>query len=181
MDQELQGLKEKVNKYHEMLENTKRYRQEWKDGLKKMITGELNEIIRLTGLRATIEVREKVENLEAVVLDLGRSSSGIVESHADAGIHRTMIKTNGLLVYQQLFNGKIMVMIGSPHIEGHGEPKPLRPVEILRPDELKKPFFYRHVEALLKDITDWEDFDDNDPVKAPIGFQPEGLPGTGKS
>ena len=40
MELELQRLKEKVNKYHEVLENTNHYRQQWKDGLKKMIKDE---------------------------------------------------------------------------------------------------------------------------------------------
>ena len=79
------------------------------------------------------------------------------------------------LIYQQLFNGKIIVMLVSPHIEGYGQPKPPLSLEILRPDELKVPFIIRHMESFLKDITDWEDFDDDEPQKASSGFTPIGF------
>ena len=55
--------------------------------------------------------------IESVVLDLGRSSSGISENLEDTDVKRTMIKSNGALIYQQLFNGKVMVMITAPFIE----------------------------------------------------------------
>ena len=66
-------------------------------------------------------------------------------------------------------------MILSPHIEGYGQPKPPLTLEILRPDELKAPFIIRHMEAFLKDITDWEDFDDEEQKSSAIGFNPIGF------
>jgi hypothetical protein len=75
---------------------------------------------------------------------------------------------------QKTLKTPVMVMIMSPHIEGYGEPKSPRMIEILRPDELKIPFIVRHVETLIKEITDWEDYDDDEPSKAAIGFQPIG-------
>ena len=47
-------------------------------------------------------------------------------------------------------------------------------VEILRPDELKKPFILRHLELLFKELIEWEDYDDDEPSngKKPIGFNP---------
>jgi hypothetical protein len=45
----------------------------------------------------------------------------------------------------------------------------------LRPDELKVPFIIRHMEAFLKDITDWEDFDDEEQKSSAIGFNPIGF------
>ncbi|MBK9255714.1 MAG: hypothetical protein IPM42_09530 [Saprospiraceae bacterium] len=142
-----------------------------------MLIKSLKEIIIQTKLNNGVVLeRDNVENLESVVLDLGRSSSGISENMEGSGVKRTMIKSNGSLIYQQLFNGKIMVMILSPHIEGYGQPKPPMSLEILRPDELREPFIIRHMEAFLRDITDWEDFDDDEPIKntnnsfSPIGF-----------
>jgi hypothetical protein len=63
-----------------------------------------------------------------------------------------------------------MVMIVLPYIEGYGEPRPPKNVEILRPEELKQGFILRHVEEFLKDVTDWEDYDDDQPAKPVIGF-----------
>jgi hypothetical protein len=135
----------------------------------------LNELKEKTGLQGEIKINDKIENLESIVFDLGRSSSGISENVQDSGIKRTMVKSNGALVYQQLFNGKVIVMIASPYIEGYGEPKPPMTLEILRPEEFKPPYIVRHLEILLTEITDWEDYDDDQPNKKPIGFQPIGF------
>jgi hypothetical protein len=80
-----------------------------------------------------------------------------------------MIKHNGSLVYQQLFNGKIIVIIQYPFIENYGEPRPPKTVAIYRPEELSEPFLIRHLEEFIQEITDWEDFDDDEPNKK-IGF-----------
>ena len=60
-------------------------------------------------------------------------------------------------------------MVGYPVIEGLNEPKQPRTLEILRPEELKKPFVYRQMETFLKEMADWEDFDDDVPTQQ-IGF-----------
>jgi hypothetical protein len=171
------SLMSKINKYKQVLENTNKYREEWNASIKPMLEKTLNEIINQATLtKASIIIRDNIDNLESVVLDLGRSSSGISENVDDSGVKRTMIKSNGSLIYQQLFNGKIIVMIVSPHIEGYGQPKPPTTIEILRPDELKAPFIIRHMELFLKDITEWEDFDDDQPQKSnAIGFTPAGF------
>ncbi len=173
---ELGTLISKVNKYKQVLDNTNKYREAWHTEVKPTLITTLEEILKLSTLpKGEITVKENVENLEAVVLDLGRSSSGITENLEDSGVKRTMIKSNGSLIYQQLFNGKIMVMLVSPHIEGYGQPKPPVSLEILRPDELKVPFIIRHIETFLKDITEWEDFDDDEPQKGTSAFTPIGF------
>lgn len=165
----------KANAYKHVLQNTIDYRHQWASTIKPLLKEGLGEIIAATELKADIKFQENIENLEAVVLDLGKSSSGISESLEDSGVKRTMVKNNGALIYQQLFNGKVMVMILSPYIEGYGEPKPPKSLEILRPDELNKSFIIRHMELFLKDITEWEDFDDDQPSKSNIGFNPIGF------
>jgi len=64
-------------------------------------------------------------------------------------------------------------MIMYPYIEGYGQPKPPKTLEIVRPEELTEGFLIRYVEEFLKDIIEWEDFDDDLPEKMgmnPIGF-----------
>ena len=167
----------KINKYKEVLQNTIEYRNAWHDYIKPLLVKKLEELVEIIDLeKAEIIIRDNIVNLESVSFDLGRTSSGISESIEDTGVLRTMIKSNGSLIYQQLFNGKIMVMIMSPYIEGYGQPKPPMQVEILRPDELKEPFIIRHLELLFKDITEWEDFDDDQTTKSnSIGFNPIGF------
>ncbi|MBK9737368.1 MAG: hypothetical protein IPO92_21400 [Saprospiraceae bacterium] len=169
---DLVTLISKVNKYKQIQENTINYRKAWKKDVRPMLLSTIKETIKQIQLgKADVILHDNIENLEAVILDLGKSSSGISENLEDSGVKRTMIKSNGSLIYQQLFNGKIMVMIVSPNIEGYGQPKPPSTLEILRPDELKPILIIRHMEALLKDITEWEDYDDEETHNV-IGFNP---------
>jgi hypothetical protein len=176
MELDLSNLQAKANLYKSVLENTKLFRAQWPD-LKLLITQTQEEIFKKLDIKVEIKSVDKIENLESIVIDLGKSSSGISENIEDSGVKRTMVKNNGAIIYQQLFNGKVIIMIVGPHIEGYGEPKPPRTIEILRPDELKIPFILRHVDMLFKEIIDWEDYDDNEPAKSAIGFQPIGFNG----
>jgi hypothetical protein len=166
-------LKEKVNAYKQVLDNTQTYRRQWKDTTKQFILETLRDVVQQTTLKATVTEKNNIENLESIILDLGRSSSGIAENLDNTDVKRIMVKNNGSLIYQQLFNGKIMVMLVSPHIEGYGEPKVPLSLEIIRPNELSVTAIYNHVKDLLDDITEWEDFDDDDRQKKP--FEPIGF------
>ncbi|MCR6720779.1 MAG: hypothetical protein NVV59_10910 [Chitinophagaceae bacterium] len=164
-----------VNEYNQILANTVNYREQWQTKTRDQLKQYFETIIAETGLKARVYVRGQIENLEAIVFDLGRVSSGLSENLENTDLKHTMVKNNGSLVYQQLFNGKLMVMFSNPHIEGYGEEKPPRSLEILRPDEVTEDLIYSHVERLINDIIEWEDFDDDDSKKKvafqPIGFQ----------
>ena len=164
------GLIGKVKNYESIRNNTIEYREAWVKNIKPMLQEELGKIIKETGLPAEVDEKTEMDNLEAVVLDMGQEESGISQRVSD-NLNKSLIRYNGMLVYQQLYNGKIIVMIVPPFIEGLGQPKPPYNLEILRPEELKAPFLLRHVEKLLKELTDWEDFDDDLPQKKTIGFQ----------
>lgn len=167
--QDLFNLQRKVNAYKEVLNNTENYRQEWKTHLRDTIINTLTEIVTATGLDATVMTKLEIDNLEAVILSLGDMGSGLTQQ-IGSKLTRELIKNNGALIYQQLFNGKIIVLIQYPMIENYGEPRPPKTVAIYRPEELKEPFFVRHVEDFIKEITDWEDYDDDEPNKK-IGFK----------
>ncbi len=163
---DLSNIQNKVNQYHQILENTEQYRRDWHDSLKNAITSQLEYIVVETGLKAKVEAKNDLLHMEAIVLSLGHVESGISEMIGDA--KRELIKSNGMLIYQQLFNGKVMITVVYPFIEGLGQPRPPKNLEIMRPDELKNPFIVRHVEEFLKEIIGWEDYDDD--VPQPIGF-----------
>lgn len=170
MDKELQNLQRKVNHYQEVLANTKAYRKVWVEELSQKILDQLNYIMGQVGLDAKVEVRSDLENLEAIDLNLGTVRSGMSHRVNDA-IQRDLIKHNGALVYQQLFNGKVTVLIQYPHIEGYGERRPPKNIAIYRPEELKDAYIIRHVEEFIKEVTLWEDYDDDEPHQQRIGFQ----------
>lgn len=163
------NLKRKAAHYKEILNNTTQYRVAWKNGLKQQILSQLQEMVKEAELEAELEKKEEVENLEAIELSLGQTRSGIFEK-VNPEVQRHLIKHNGSLVYQQLFNGKIMVMITLPHIDGYEKPRPPLSLGIYRPEELKPPFILRHMEEFIKEITNWEDYDDDEPSQQTIGF-----------
>lgn len=173
MSADLIRIQEKVKKYKQILKNTKQYRKAWNESMKPLIMDTLEKIIEHAKLDAEIQVQDTIENLELIVFNLGRTTSGISEK-VDEDVLKPMIKFNGALIYQQLFNGKVLIMISLPFIEGNGEPRPPSTVEILRPNELNEEFIYRHVEKFFSDVTEWEDYDDDAPQQKPA-FNPIGF------
>lgn len=167
--EDLSNLKRKVSSYNEVLNNTINYRSEWKVSLRSFIISTLDSIIKETGLSATVATKLEIDNLEAIILSLGASGSGLKQQVGEEQV-KELIKQNGSLIYQQLFNGKVIVLIQYPMIENYGKPRPPRTIAIYRPEELKAPYLIRHVEELIKEITNWEDYDDDEPNKK-IGFK----------
>ncbi len=168
---DIANFKRKVEHYKEVLENTKRYRETWKTNLKQEIISRLKELAAAGGLESEIEERSDIENLEAVLLTLGHSESGLGEP-VGGELRRDLIKQNGSLGYQQLFNGKILVLINFPYIEKYGQPQPPKTIAIYRPEELKDAYILRHFETFISDITAWEDYDDEAPEpNQRIGFK----------
>jgi hypothetical protein len=163
------NLKRKVEQYKSVLENTNNYRQTWKDSLKNDIMTALELMCKETGLNAKVGIKTGLENLEAITLSFGDTKSGMYQKVSD-DIQRHMIKNNGVLIYQQLFNGKIIVLINYPFIESYGTPSPPKTIAIYRPEELKTPFLTRHLEEFVTEITNWEDYDDDEPNKR-LGFE----------
>lgn len=161
MNRDLFNLQRKVDNYKQVLANTQSYRQVWQDSMKAEIMAQLTQLSETSGLMGEIYEREEMRNLGAVVFTLGDEKSGMAREVA-GNIHRDMIKHKGSLIYQQLFNGKILVLINYPYIESYGEPAMPRTIGIYRPEELKGPFFLRHLETFVTEVTHWEDYDDDD-------------------
>jgi hypothetical protein len=166
---ELFNLKRKVELYKEVLANTQQYRMRWKSDLKPMIVNLLQAMAKEVDLKVKIEEKVQMENLEAVVMSLGTTKSGMFQK-LENGIEMPLIRHGGSIIYQQLFNGKVIVMIQYPFIENYGQPRQPKTIAIYRPEELKEPYFIRHFEEFVHEITAWEDFDDDEPTKR-IGFE----------
>ena len=170
VDLNVDNLKNKVKNYNTTLENTAKYREVWRDSLKEQIKKDLTDICSEGGLKIELEDVVQFHNLDAVICTLGNIKSGIFEI-VEPDIEKHLIRFNGSLVYQQLFNGKILVMINYPIIENYMEPRPSKTIAIYRPEEIKTPFILRHVETLVSEITAWEDYDDDeDLLPTKIGF-----------
>jgi hypothetical protein len=168
MDPNHFGLHRKVLEYKNILSNTDKFREVWRTSLRDHIVKTLKDIVKDIELQAYVDVQTPVVNLEAVVLSLGVEKSGLAQ-RIDSHLKRDFIKQRGSLIYQQLFNGKIIVLIQYPFIENYGQPHEPKTIAIYRPEELLPDFFMRHLEEFMTEITQWEDFDDDVPAKR-IGF-----------
>lgn len=170
-ESETANLKKKVERYKEVLDTTQRNREVWKTSLKQSIMDRLKELSEAGGLECIIEERNDIENLEAVLLTLGHSESGLGEP-VGGELRRDLIKQKGSLGYQQLFNGKILVLITYPFIEKYGQPQPPKTIAIYRPEELRDAYMLQHLETFIADVTAWEDYDDDLPEPSQrIGFK----------
>lgn len=167
------GLKARVIRYKETLLNTAKYRLAWQNELREAIQQQLNSAVEAAEIPGKVELRSEIGNLEAIVLTLGVASSGLGEPMGD-GLRRDLIKQNGTLVYQQLFNGKILVLIQYPYIEKYGEQLPPKTLAIYRPEEIKAPYILRHVEEFITEVARWEDYDDDSDTVQRIGFKANG-------
>ena len=79
MRDDLFNLSRKVAQYKEVLSQTGTYREAWKNGLKDKLIKFLEESIKDVGLKAKVETRNQLENMEAVVLTLGDVKSGMYQ------------------------------------------------------------------------------------------------------
>jgi hypothetical protein len=169
---DIQNAQRKVGRYKEVLSNTLAYRESWNTELRQSIIDNLKNLCQVSGLtQYSVDQVSVISNLEAVSLSFGIGQSGLSES-LGGGLRRELVKNNGSLVYQQLFNGKILVLINFPFIEKYGQPQPPKTIAIYRPEELKDPYFLRHFETFISEITQWEDYDDDLPEpNQRIGFK----------
>lgn len=164
----MKSLKQSVERYHETLQNTTKYREAWNSHLKIFVKKTLEQIIRETGLKASVEVKSELENLEGILLSMGQEDSQIYE-RLENGMKRSFVKDMGALLFQQLFNGKIIVMVHYPLIDSYGEPNPPKTLGIFRPEELTEAALIRNMEEFIDELTEWEDLDDAETSNR-IGF-----------
>ncbi len=175
MEADFESLKEKARHYQEVLKNTLTYRKIWKESLAQEIEKFLKKAVDKAGIPGKVEKRGNMENLEAVLLSLGTVESGMYEVVGEE-VQRHLIKQNGALIYQQMFNGKIMVMVHYPYIETLGQPSKPRMLGIYRPKELGEQSYLSHLEKFMQDIVQWEDYDDDEPNQR-IGYRLNFTPG----
>lgn len=166
------NLKNKVKALNSVMKNTKEYRKAWDNGLKEMIVSTLETIAKKSKLKGVVEVQDQMNGMETITLGLGLTKSGITERVSEK-VEKPLIRMNGILLFQQLFNGKVSIWINYPYIEGIGEPKSPRMLEIVRPHEINEETILAYIEQFVDEIIAWEDYDDDvppQPVSTGIGF-----------
>lgn len=165
------AIKDRAEKYKNMLERVEEYRAEWHKSLKNFIKDNVNLILEQIGMDAEIKEGEEIKGMETIMVRLGTKRSGIFQELKD-GDKRPFWKDFGAISYNQLFNGKVQVWMTHPIIEGLMEPPPPKLIGIYAPPEFNEALMIDHFDNFLKELTEWEDYDDDDPVpqSAKIGF-----------
>ncbi len=156
------AIKERAQKYSDMLKHVIDYRNAWYNELKTQIVKTAEEILEHTKISATVEIEERFENLESITISLGKTVSGIAENVDDI-TKRNIIKDKGSLVYSQLFNGKVQAWMTYPLIEGLMQPKPPKMIGIYRPDEFNESLLLANFDEFFKELIEWENYDDDQP------------------
>lgn len=158
---------EKANKYKGMLSQVETFRNEWSKKLKKFILKNLKDIVKATELDVEIDDEAQITGLGIVSMKMGVKKSGLYQEVSDSE-QKNFFKDFGTLNYSQLFNGKVQVWMTYPVIEGLMEPKPPKLVGIYAPPEFNEALVLGHFETFLKDLIEWEDYDDDEPQQAVI-------------
>lgn len=156
------AIKERAQKYSDMLKHVIDYRNAWYSDLKSQIVKTAEEILEHTNISATVEIEERFENLESITISLGKTVSGIAENVDDI-TKRNIIKDKGSLIYSQLFNGKVQAWMTYPLIEGLMQPKPPKMLGIYRPDEFNEGLLLGNFDEFFKELIEWENYDDDQP------------------
>ena len=165
------ALKERANKYKNILDQVMDFREVWGKKLKKYIVGSIEKVLKQTSVEAYVEVEEQFENLQTISMHLGKSVSGIAETF-ESGAKRSIIKDLGSLNYSQIFNGKIQVWMTFPLIEGLMQPQPPKMIGIYTPPEFNEDLFLSNFDEFFKELINWENYDDDVPSQQlnKIGF-----------
>lgn len=164
------AIKKRAENYTNMLKQVKQFRERWNKDLKKFILDHVDKMLEVIEIGAHVESEERIAGLEVITIQLGKKASGIYQEMED-GTKKHFIKDFGTLVYSQLFNGKVQVWMTYPLIEGMMEPRPPRLVGIFAPPEFNEQLIMSHFDLFLKELADWENYDDDLPgQKKKIGF-----------
>ena len=165
------ALKERANKYRDILDQVMNYREAWGKNLKKFILDGVQSVLKQTGVDARVEVEDQFENLQTISIYLGKSVSGIAETF-EGGAKRSIIKDMGSLSFSQIFNGKIQVWMTFPLIEGLMQPQPPKMIGIFAPPEFNEDLILSNFDDFFKELINWENYDDDvpSPQLNKIGF-----------
>lgn len=97
---------------------------------------------------------EAMENLDIIVLGFKNESSGIVGQIQ--GVLKFFAKISGKLVYSQVYNGEVYVLIDYPYVENHVERQQPKFVGKFRPSDIDKDLILDHINEFLNEMLKWE-------------------------
>lgn len=146
---------EKLQKAKADISNRQKY---WQQTCASFLERNLNEVIQKYQIEAVVKHEKRITNMEAIMLDFGRTESGLYEISSPE-TQRPFIKDFGSLIYSQIYNGKVSVWIRYPVIEGLMDRQAPKVLYLYEPSEITPSHIYSHIKDTLKELAEWEDQD----------------------
>ena len=97
---------------------------------------------------------DAMENLDILMLGFKNESSGIVGQVQ--GVFKFFAKVSGKLIYSQVYNGEIYVLIDYPHVEHHVERQAPKFIGKFLPAQITEDLVLDHIYEFLDEMLAWE-------------------------
>lgn len=152
----MENIEQKVKELKNSIENVGKRREQWNNTTKDLIVTTLNNIKQKYDIDCNVYVNDFWRNGETVILSFGINPSGIIEEN-DKGI-KSFTKHGGSLMFSQVFNGEIYVVIKKPYIEGVVEETNGEFQEKISPEKISEEYIKIQVTEFLQKMIDWENF-----------------------
>lgn len=148
-------LHEVAAAYMQSLKQTETYRNMWNGTTEKLLLGKLLEIAHAyPNIGWKVDRFEAVGNLESIGLIFPDGPSGLTDR--STGILKPIEKKGAKLIFGQMYNGKIAVVLSFPLIEGATQPLENKILDHVTPDEITPAFIEKQVESFLEELKEWE-------------------------
>lgn len=162
----LNTLQEAHQNYQAARQQVLDRQESWQNEVKAFIRQSLEALKMQNQLDGEIKEENKITNIEAIYLDLGQTKTEIqVKNGAE---RKTLKRSEGSLMYSQLYNGKISVWIRYPKIQKLMKRKAPKVLDVYEPLELTAEQIEAHVKIFYEELTLW--INQQTAAQRPIGF-----------
>lgn len=147
--------KESMEKYKQQHEKLQKRRETWNLITRDTIKNSLQNITSTLKLEWSVDTATKNKNFQAVSVSVGTIPFGIM-------IDNSIVTMSGAsLLYSQLFNGKILVLVFFPTLSDLVEKKQPTDLGTFEPEDINEELIESHFAKFFDFLTLWED----DPTK----------------
>jgi len=141
-----------VEKYQLIKEKVENRRRIWHMSVRTLIEEELHNILTHTRQLGWKLSTVGTANFESVILDIGRSCSGIQTNERNA----TYRQQGGVLSFSQSTSGSVAIVVWFPYIEDLEDIPPPKTLAVVEPGDIKKEVVQLQIEKFLEELIQFE-------------------------
>lgn len=153
-----------VERYTKLQQMVKDRRDRWHRSVRNLIEEELRRIVDENRSIGWNQSTSGKANFETVILDIGRSCSGVQRIDGKGGSY---MRQGGMLSFSQSTDGRVATFVSFPHIEDLEDPVEVKLLKVMEPQEVDNEMVQLCVSKFLEDLINFETNS-----KAQIGFKP---------